>query len=109
MKKPGYGLSGVVTITKESEERKDRGVAARQSVPSSHVQRTSAVGCDTVLLDRALFRSAWFRAADQNKEFCFDVLRRCLYSVARLSEEFPDHCNTFINSQLFIGFSEPER
>ena len=48
-----------------------------------------------------------FGPADQNKEFCFDGFCGGLYPSARIFEEFPEHCNNFINAQLFIGFSEP--
>jgi hypothetical protein len=37
-----------LTITKKSEERKDGGVAARQSVPKPQVQRTYYTGWDYV-------------------------------------------------------------
>jgi hypothetical protein len=94
---PTIGYQILLTITKVGEERKDWGVAARQSAPLALVHRTSGFGRVPVLLDRAFFRSLGFGLADQNKEFCFDGFCRCLYPSARLLEEFPEHCNTFIN------------
>ena len=104
---PTAGYLILLTITKIGEERKDRGVAARQSAPLALVHCTPGFGRVVVLLDRVFFRSLGFRLANQNKEFCFDGFCGGLYPSARIFEEFPEHCNIFINTQLFIGFSEP--
>lgn len=101
----GYPL--LLTITKIREERKDRGVAARQFTPLALVHRTSGFGRASVPLDLAIFRSLGFGLADQSGELCFDGFCSSLYPGAHFFEEFPDHCNIFINSQLVIGFSEP--
>jgi hypothetical protein len=101
----GYPL--LLTITKVGEERKDRSVAARQSAPLALVHRTSGFGRVAVPLDLAIFRSLGFGLADQSGDLCFDGFCSSLYSSAHFFEEFPDHCNIFINAHLFIGFSEP--
>jgi len=90
----------LLTITKVGEERKDRGVAARQSAPLALVHCTSGFGCVAVLLDRAFFRSFGFRLANQNKEFCFDGFCRSLYPSARLFEEFPGCLKGFLNQRV---------
>ena len=97
----------LLTITKIGEEREDRGVAARQSAPLTLVHRTSGFGRVAVPLDLAIFQSLGFGLADQSGELRFDGFCSSLYPSAHFFEEFPDHCNIFINAQLVIGFSEP--
>ena len=54
-KDPTAGYLILLTITKIGEERKDRGVAARQSAPLALVHCTPGFGRVVVLLDRGIF------------------------------------------------------
>ena len=45
--------------------------------------------------------------AEQNDDSIFDRFCRSLQTFTRLCKEVVNHCNSFINSQLFKGLSEP--
>ena len=68
---------------------------------------TSFSGRQAVHPDPALLQCNRFGPADQGRDLRRYRSHSGLYPVARLFEEVQQHCNCFINSQLFKVFSEP--
>ena len=97
----------LLTITKVGEERKDRGVAARQFAPLARVHAASGSGRNAVHPNLALFLGTGSGLAEQINDPIFDRICRSPYPFTRLCEEVAQHCNIFINPQLLKGFSEP--
>lgn len=68
---------------------------------------TSFSGRQAVHPDPALLQCNRFGPADEGRDLRRYRSHSGLYPVARLFEEVQQHCNCFINSQLFKVFSEP--
>ena len=81
-----------LTITKKCEERKDGGVAARQSVPFAHIQYITRFRGDTGC-QGLLNRDGVHEIICQSIEFCFESLCHLLCPSYQFYKEFPDHCN----------------
>jgi len=82
----------LLTITKKCEERKDGGMAARQSVPFARVQCITIFRWDTGCQE-LLCKNCGHELMCQSHEFCFEGFCHLFCPRYQFYEEFPDHCN----------------
>ena len=82
----------LLTITKKCEERKDGGMAARQSVPFARVQCITIFRWDTGCQE-LLCKNCGYELLCQSYEFCFEGFCHLFCPRYQFYEEFPDHCN----------------
>jgi len=102
MRASAIGHPILLMIREKGKEGKNRNVAAHQSAPRTFVHCASCSGCDIILQGRAVFGRLGFGPVEQSTDFSVWGLFNDLYPGIYFFEEVPEHCNSFIKSQLFI-------